>query len=586
VLKIKKGEGIVNLWNEGREHLKGIHCKAEYKEQIVETNQGNPFIEALPNRLDMDKFYDKLYSVPMYKTEYLELGIEDRLELVQQIKPSFWLPLPSHYDKYRSLYNMLKIGYQSRNPCTAMYNRQFALGWDKIFETGLDENGANIAGNIQTAQSSTEMGISGMGKSKVYERILKQLFPQVIHHSEYKGRKLLATQVVWLKIECPSGKSLGALCKNFYAAVDELLGSRFYEKLGEKGGTIDVLAKRMVKVASQINLGVLIIDEIQNVHKAHSGGDERIIYFLTELVNTIGIPVIVIGTFKAMYLYKKSLAVSRRGIPDMYNENVTGLMLEDSWEWNEFIQNLWDLQYTTEYTPLTEDLKKVMHHQTLGIPDIAVKLFMHVQAKAILNGEKEKITVSLLNDVASKSLRLLQPVFKKIRRGNTIELLDELEDVRLDWDSFNDYFKQASHRVNLYGKAAKDHSRVNQQKNKDSILNELEEFALNLVSSIELAESLALTVFQASEGMGDKANMFVHLAKLALANNQLDLVTENVSKEMVLTKSSKQKKIKPLLEQCDIRYIVNEGLKKELSTEESLFEAGLIKNYDEFSDIM
>ncbi|MBD7965946.1 AAA family ATPase [Fictibacillus norfolkensis] len=574
----------MNLWNEGQELLNGVHCKAEYNEQIVDRNQGNPFIEAIPNRLDIESFYDKLYSVPMFKTENLELGIEDRLELVQQIKPSFWLPLPNHYDKYRSLYNMIKIGYQSRNPITVMYNRQFAMGWDKILVTGLDETGANIAGNIQTAQSSTEIGLSGMGKSKVYERILKLLFPQVIHHSEYKGRKLLTTQVVWLKIECPSGKSLGALCKNFYAAVDDLLGSSFYEKHGAKGGTIDDLAKRMVRVAAQINLGVLIIDEIQNVQKAHSGGDERIINFITELVNTIGIPVIVIGTFKAMYLYKKSLAVSRRGIPDMYNENVTTLMLDDSWEWNEFLKNLWDLQYTVKYTPLTEDLKKVMYYQTLGIPDIAVKLFMHVQAKAILNGEE--ITVPLLNDVASKSLKLLQPIFERIRRGSSISLLDELDDVNLEWGSFNDYFKQASHCVNLYGKAAMDHSRVIQQKNKDSILTELVQFALNIVSSNELAESLALTVFQGSEGMGNKTNMFAHLAQLALNNTLPISVTENVNHESNLPKLAKPKKVKPLLEQCDIRFIVNEGLKKGLSSEEALFEAGLVKEYDEMSEII
>jgi hypothetical protein len=342
----------------------------------------------------------------------------------------------------------------------------------------------------------------------------------------------------------------------------------------------------MVKVAAQINLGVLIIDEIQNVQKSHSGGDERMINFITELVNTIGIPVIVIGTFKAMYLYKKSLAVSRRGIPDMYNENVTTQMVDDSWEWKEFIQNLWDLQYTAKYTPLTEELKKVFYYQTLGIPDIAVKLFMHVQAKAILNGEEEKITVPLLNDVASKSLRLLQPVFEKIRRGSTISLLDELDDVHLEWDSFNDYFKQASHRVNLYGKAVKDHSRVIQQKNKDLIFAELLQFALNLVSSTELAESLALTVFQASEGMGNKTNMFAHLAQLALANKLPGSVTENVNLKSGVPKSAKPKKIKPLLEQCDIRFIVNEGFKKGLSTEESLFEAGLVKEYDELSEII
>lgn len=572
----------MNLWNEDLKIIKGIHCKAEYKEQVVMQNQGNPFIEALPKRLSLEQFYDKLYSVPQFESEQLELDIEDRLELVQQIKPSFWLPFPSHYDKYRVLYNMIKVGYQSRNPLLPMYNRQFAIGWDTILENGLDENGANIAGNIQTAQSGTEIGLSGMGKSKIYERILKLLFPQVIHHSKYKDRNLLLTQVVWLKIECPSGKSVGALCKNFYSAVDEVLGSNFYEKHGEKGGTIDNLAKRMVKVAAQINLGVLIIDEIQNVHKAHSGGDERMINFITELVNTIGLPVIMIGTFKAMYLFEKSLANARRGISDMYNDNITSFLLEESWEWNEFIENLWDLQYTKNYSPLTDELKKAMYYLTFGIPDIAVKLFMHVQAKAILKGTDEKINLSLINEVASKSLRILQPVFEKIRRGGSSSDLEKLEDVQPEWESFNEYIKQATYQVNLYGKIAKDHSRAYKQRDKETIIGELINFAMNLVSNFELAKSLAEDVYKASEGMGDKQKMFAQVAGLALKKEKTPtFTTEVINQENGQSNLNKMKKVKPILDEEDIRFIVKQGLKKEMSTEEALIEAGLIKECEE-----
>ncbi|MFT4413331.1 ATP-binding protein [Fredinandcohnia humi] len=569
----------MNLWNEGFERLDGIHCIAEYKEQIVPENRGNPFIEAIPERLDMDQFFDALHSLPKFDSSFLKFGIEDRLELTRQIKPSFWSPFPSHYDKYRGLYTMIKIGYQSRNPMRAIYNRQFAIGWDKILESGLDENGANIAGNIQTAQSLVEIGISGIGKSKIYERILKRLFPQVIHHSEYKDKKLLMTQVLWLHIECPSGKSVGALCKNFYEKVDELLGSNFYQKYGEKAGNTDNLAKRMVKVAAQINLGVLVIDEIQNVHKAHSGGDERMINFITEIVNTIGVPVIIIGTFKALYLFKNSLANSRRGIPDGYSENIMGLLPEESWEWNELIENLWDLQYTVKYTPLTDELKHLMYYQSLGIPDIAVKLFMHVQSKAIINGGNEQITTNLINEVASKSLRLLQDKFEKIRNGQTSEL-GELDDIKPDWVSFNEYIKEANHRVNVYGKLTQDHSRSLQKRDKDIILEELVRFALNLVSNPELAESMANQVYEASGGMGDKQGMFAHLAQLALeANGQVN-VNQNANEDS-LPKQQKTKKTKPLLEENDLRFIVQHGHKKGLSTEEALEEAGFIRECNE-----
>lgn len=576
----------MNLWNDGIEMIQGIHCKADYREQIVPESRGNPFIEALPNRISIDEFLDKMISLPQFESIFLTFGVEERLELIRQVRPSFWLPLPSHYEKYRGLYNMIKIGYQSRNPVRTMYNRQFSLGWDQIFESGLNENGANIAGNVQTAQSLAEIGLSGMGKSKVYERLLKHLFPQVIHHTEYEDRKLTVTQVVWLKIECPSGKSVGALCKNFYDAVDKILGSNFYEKYGEKVGTIDSLAKRMVKVAAQINLGVLIIDEIQNVHKAHSGGDQRMINFITELVNTIGIPVIIIGTFKALYLFKNSLANSRRGVPDEYSENVVSFMPEDSWEWNQFIESLWDLQYTLKATPLTDDLKKTMYYHSMGIPDIAVKLFMHVQSKAILNGGDELITIPLVNEVSSRSLRLLQPVFEKIRRvGIDTDTLKQLEDVEPEWVSFNEYIQEANHKINIQGKLSREHSRAIQKNNKEVLLAELASFAFNLVSDIESAETLATQVYTASEGIGDKQVMFKQLAQLALGAKELNSPDVSNDGDTQL-KQRKTSKIKPILEETDIRFIVQQGLKKGMSSEEALEAANLVRNCDELLNIV
>lgn len=445
--------------------VKGIHCMAEYKKQIIPQNQSNPFIEALPNRLSIEKFIDVLSCQPSILPEYKKLDVEDRLEFIQQIKTNFWLPYPTHYDKYRNLYTMLKIGYQSRNPLHAMYNREFALGWDKIFESGIDENGANLAGNVQTAQSLVEIAISGSGKSQVYERMLTQLFPQVIHHNEYHGRKLSLTQVVWLKIECPFNKSVGALCKNFYAEVDRLLGTNFYEKFGEKPGRLDALAKRMIKVAVQINLGVLVIDEIQKIQKAYSGGEENMIDFITEIVNTIGIPIILIGSYKALYLFKNSLANTRRGIPNEFSENISGNMVEGSWEWEEFIENLWHLQYTRKYTDLTSDIKNAMYSKSIGLPDIAVKLFMHVQSRAIVNGGDEKITASLIREVAGQSLRLLQPIYQRIRSGDPAAYA-ELDDVQPDWVPLNGYIKEAVHRLNVYGNLAEEHSRALQQKTK------------------------------------------------------------------------------------------------------------------------
>ncbi|WP_223879973.1 AAA family ATPase [Paenibacillus spiritus] len=389
----------------------GLHVTAVYKEQVNPRNRGNPFIEALPEREGIESFIDSLTSEPPRSPEFNQLPVEDRLELVQQIRSDFWVPFPSHYDKYRNLYSMIKLGYQSRNPLQAMYNRQFAIGIDNIFKAGVDDDGRNLAGNIHTSQSLVEIAINGFGKSQIYERILNRLFPKVIHHSQYHGRTLPTTQLVWLKVECPYNKSVGTFVKSFYAEVDRALGTAIYDKWGEKPGTIDKQVMRMIQVAAQVNLGVLIIDEIQKIQKAYSCGEENLIDFITQLVNTLGIPTILIGSYKALYLFKDSLANTRRGIPNGFAENISGHMLADSWEWEHFIENLWDHQYTRSFTELSSKLIEAMYLYSMGIPDFAVKLFMHVQSKAIVQGGPEKITVSLISEVAATSLGLVQPIF-------------------------------------------------------------------------------------------------------------------------------------------------------------------------------
>jgi len=570
----------MSLTNDQFVGLRGIHCMAEYKEQIIKQNQGNPHIEALPNRLSLEAFIDALSSQPEITKEYKKLDAEDRLELVQQIKPTYWLPFPQHYDKYRNLYTMIKIGYQSRNPLHPMYNRQFAIGWDKIFEAGIDEYGANLAGNVHTAQSLVEIGINGSGKSKLYERILIQLFPQVIHHSAYKGRALNHPQVVWLKIECPYNKSVGSLCKSFYTAVDSALGTNYYEKFGEKPGKIDQLAKRMIKVAAQINLGVLVIDEIQKIQKAYSGGEEDMIDFITEIVNTIGIPTILIGSYKALYLFKDSLANTRRGIPDEFMENISGYMLEDSWEWNEFIENLWDMQYTRKATELTPAIKKAMYENSLGIPDFAVKLFMHVQSRAIVRGGDEQMSATLIREVAGQSMKLVQPIFQRIRSGDPTAYKD-LEDAKPDWVPLNGYIKEAAHRINVHGNLAEDHARVLQQKNKVEILEKLTVFALRLVQSVTVAEALANEVYEASKGMGDITMMFGQIAQLAMdigphTNEHTKKQSDNNPPKIKRTK-----KIKPPLQEKDLRFVVQSGHKRGLTTEEALEEKGYVRRADD-----
>ena len=139
--------------------------------------------------------------------------------------------------------------------------------------------------------------ISGIGKSLAVERILR-LYPQVIHHSKYQGRNFTYSQIVWLKLDCPFDGSLKGLCINFFQAVDSILGTSYHKNYGSKTRTTDEMLPYMALVAANHGIGILVIDEIQRLSLAKSGGSEKMLNFFVQLVNTVGVPVILFGTYK------------------------------------------------------------------------------------------------------------------------------------------------------------------------------------------------------------------------------------------------------------------------------------------------
>lgn len=560
-------------------YLKGRQIEAEYYPQIIDAYQNNPLIEAIPPRLTQEQLYQLLYSVPRFTGDLSQLDDEERLELVQQIKPMYWQPLVSHFEKYRNLYTMIKIGYQSRNPISPMYQRQLSIGLDKILSAGTNEYGENLMGNVQTAQQMADIGLSGMGKSKSYERVLS-LIPQVIHHTRYKSDYLACKQVLWLHIECPSNKSVGALCRNFYFAVDKLLGTSYYDDLAEKDGRAEVLAKRMSKVAGQINLGVLVIDEIQRIHKGHSGGEAKMIDFITELTNSIGIPIIMIGTFKALYLFKTSLANTRRGIPDGYAENITDRM-KDGIEWDLFVRGLWDLQYTKTFTPLTPELKAALYYHTLGIPDFAVKLFMHIQCHAILYEETESITIEMLESVASKTFRLVQPIFELIREGEEIDPA-AYEDLKPDWIAFKKYIMDAQHQITIDGQLSDEHKLILIQHNRKNLIEKLCSFAMKMGATNEEATLFAEQIeIEHRNPRLDLESLYSLIAQKVLDNkNHIKEVPQppEVNKNSRITKF----KNKTIFDSDDMRFVCSEARKHKITTDEALRIAGVVAEFNEF----
>ncbi|MDT7688481.1 MAG: hypothetical protein QOE46_1240 [Acidobacteriota bacterium] len=396
---------------------------AKYVEQDVPEYQGNPLIEALPPVLTTEQAAESLAHFPDYKKSLRDQPDHVRQHLIQT-GMRFFQPLGVHLDLQRRFSNLIRIGYVARNPFTSNYWRDMRLR-QASFDQYDDQPDFAPGGFEALAAGFHLVGISGVGKTVSVSRILK-LYPQIIRHSYFGDRAFTQAQLTWLKLDCPFDGNPRGLCIEFFKTVDRVLGTA-YERNYAKGRTIqDELRSNMATVAANHQLGVLVIDEIQRLNLAKSGGAERMLNFFTQLVNTIGVPVVLIGTYKALPVLSGDFSQMRRGTGQ--GDLIWDRMARDE-QWQLFVESLWRFQYLRHASPFEKSTKlvDVLYDETQGITDLAVKLFMFAQERAIESGG-EKITADVIRSAARDKFGMLRRVLKALK-DNEKGALETYEDV-------------------------------------------------------------------------------------------------------------------------------------------------------------
>lgn len=413
--------------------------EAAYHDPLVPSYRDNPFIEALPPIWTVDQAANLLMRYPGYHEHDRAQASELRLHLIQNAV-QFFAPLPVHLDLEQRFSRVIRTGYQARNPLGSGFwhdvqGRVQALGQEE----------ATRACSRSATVGFTMLGISGIGKTTAIEAIMS-LYPQVIFHSRYHNQAFNWVQVVWLKLDCPFDGSTRGLCVNFFQAMDSLLGTRYFEHYARRGkATMDEMLPSMARVCSIHGLGLLVTDEIQHLSGAKSGGASKMLNFFVQLVNTIGVPVILVGTYKALSLLTGEFRQARRGTGQ--GDLVWDRMMEDD-VWQLFVESLWGYQYVRKPSPLTPELGHALYDVSQGITDFAVKAYMLAQIRAITTGG-ECVTENIIRSVAADSFRLANPVLAALRRGDTHSILN-VEDVHpIHLDAYVQNALKDAHHIGL-----------------------------------------------------------------------------------------------------------------------------------------
>ncbi len=400
---------------------KGRVRDALYRQAEIPEFECNPLLEALPPLWDMEQVMKRLNQKPEFKDIDRERPDKERLMLIQTAL-RFFVPLDVHLDLEQRISSVIRLGYLSRNPFSKEY-------WEKIknkletFDQYDDQYESADKDPSWTASGFTVVGMSGVGKSRSILRIL-DLYPQVLRHSRYMNRNFTHKQLIWLKVECPHDGSRRGLCKAFLRSVDAALGTNYYIDYGDGKPSIDDLLDALAVVASNHFLGVLVIDEIQRLNLAKSGGDEMMLNFFVQLINTIGVPVILVGTYKAISVLSGEFSQMRRGTGQ---GDLVWHRMEKDEQWDLFVKTMWKYQYTKHEIKLTQKLKDALYEESQGITDFAVKIFGFAQKRAI-QSKLEKITVGIIRSAAKDYLNIPRNVLNAMKTGD-MRVLQQFEDV-------------------------------------------------------------------------------------------------------------------------------------------------------------
>lgn len=519
--------------------------EAYYQDQQVEMYKGNPLIEALPPILSHADAFERLSYEPKYDPNEKELSAHYRYHSLMGMT-RFFQPVRQHLDLQDRFSRFVRQGYVGRNPLSKNHTEVL-----NEFHQGLLEGKViEMIPDIRSfASSFTLMGFSGIGKTTAIERILS-LYPQLIVHK----KQINVVQIVWLKLNCPHDGSLKSLCMDFFLKIDNLLGTNYLEKYGNKRNSISSMITRMGQISRLHCIGALIIDEIQHLLTTKDNGSEKMMNFFVTLVNEIGIPVMMIGTMKARVVLQRDFRQARRGSGQ---GDMVWQQMEQGDDWDILIESMWEYQWTKNFTELTAEINQAIYEESQGIVDIAVKLFSLAQGRAIITG-MEKLTPSLIKKVARDELRLVQPMLNALKSG-LISEIEKYEDI-IPMD-IEDYLRENMPKIDLKAKiqAKKNENEKKRQTNEFSMIEEVVGSLISLGYDELKAEKAVLKT----------------LKEMPKPTKKIVLIE---SMELLDQKPKKKPTMKHNPPTNTLGQLVEAGKKKQLSAYDSLYHDGYIKN--------
>ncbi len=370
-------------------------------------------IKCVPKMLEGEELMNEMRIAPTYDEAIRTKSTSERLIALNDIYNIF-VPMSMGKHIYNKMYLSMLRGLQKKN--------------DKLLHKQRVQNGKVIMNRddakkyqgMCSGDSFSIIGDSGIGKSSAISRTINMISQNGVIELE----EPYCVVVPCIVVECPFDCSIKGMLIEILRKVDEAIGSNYYNSsIFRKSLTIDMLIG-CVSQACLNHIGLLVVDEIQNVVNHKNG--QSLIAMLTQLINNSSISICLVGTKASVDFFERVNYLSRRTMGLQFGP------LEYDDEFKLFCDEVFKYQYVRKKCVLDEGLYNWLYLHSNGVCSTIISLFHDAQELAIVEGIEE-ISVLTLSMAYEERLKMLHSHIEeeapKVRKTSSVKRkIPKLED--------------------------------------------------------------------------------------------------------------------------------------------------------------
>ncbi|MBQ9673298.1 MAG: ATP-binding protein [Ruminococcus sp.] len=342
------------------------------------------YLSAMPEMKSGEVLNAALSVIPAYDDSICNKDIPARLMALSDLY-RLYIPSQMSLEIYSKLYLALLRSMQKKGTNTAIKQH---------YENHKGIIGQEYNGIVGGSDSFTIIGCSGIGKSSAISRAITLISENRIIEIEKPYAKVIPCLIV----QCPFDSSVKGLLLEILRKADEVLETNYYNYyIKSRASTTDMLIGLVSSIALN-HIGILIVDEIQNVVNSKNG--KNLVGMLTQLINNSGISICMVGTPECTVFFEQAMQLARRSVGLQYNS----LCYDEYFE--TLCETVFNYQYVIHKTGISPAIIKWLYDHSGGVVSVVVSLIHDAQEIAILTG-KEELSIETLNMAYKQRLNLL-----------------------------------------------------------------------------------------------------------------------------------------------------------------------------------